>query len=189
MITPIVAFSSLAPQEWGMLAVAFASVAYGCFVWGKSKSAKPEPVKSAALPPQSAAATPNTDAAVVTFVGLLQEKGRLIDFLMDDVTGYSDAQVGAAARVVHQGCQAVMREHLTIEPIAQESEGATVTLPAGYATGDFRLSGNVTGEPPYEGTLVHQGWKVSQVRLPRLVGLDEDGETLPHIAPAQVELS
>lgn len=191
MMTPTLAFSSLAAAEWGLLAVAFLSVAFGCFTLGKSRGARqqPEPVKSAPLP-TTAQSAPNTDAAVLTFLGVLQEKGRLIDFLMDDVTAYSDAQVGAAARVVHQGCQSALKEHLSVEPIASEAEGASISLPEGYSAGDYRLSGNVSGEPPYNGVLVHKGWRAADVRLPRTIAsVDGTEAALPLLAPAQVEVS
>jgi hypothetical protein len=110
----------------------------------------------------------------------------LVDFFMDDVTGFNDAEVGAAARVVHQGCTAVLKEHLTIEPVAQEDEGTLLSMPEGYNAADFRLLGNVSGEPPYEGTLVHKGWRATRVNLPRTIGNDD---SLPNIAAAQVELS
>ena len=184
-MTPIVAFSQLAPHEWGILAIAFLSVAFGSFLLGRRKKAAPDPVKSASLPSKPTS-SPSADVEVIAFLSLLQEKGRLVDFLMDDVTSYSDAQVGAAARVVHQGCQAVLKEHLSIEPIAQEPEGSQISLPEGYDAANFRLSGNVSGEPPYEGSLVHKGWKATEVKLPRTTGNDD---TLPNIAAAQVELS
>jgi hypothetical protein len=66
-----------------------------------SSSARAKPRANAApsslnrrLPPENQA-----EAEVVAFVGLLQDKGRFVDFLMDDVALYNDAQVGAAARV------------------------------------------------------------------------------------------
>ena len=53
------------------------------------------------------------EAEIVSFLATLQEQGRLIDFLMDDITTYDDGQVGAAARVVHQGCKAALQEHFS----------------------------------------------------------------------------
>jgi hypothetical protein len=64
---------------------------------------------------------------------MLQARGRLIDFLMDDINAYSDAQVGAAARVVHAGCKAALLEHVRISPVRTEGEGATVQVAAGYS--------------------------------------------------------
>lgn len=185
MTAKTIAFTSLAPHEWTILAIAFLVVAFGSFLLGRRKRPAPEPVKAAA-PPSQPPSSRRAEAEVTTFLGLLQEKGRLIDFLMDDVTGYSDAQVGSAARVVHQGCQTVLKEHLTIEPIAKEQEGEPINLQPGYPAADYRLLGNVTGQPPYQGVLVHKGWKVNKIHLPRTTG---QSDTLPNIAAAQVELS
>ena len=185
MTSPIFAFMGMAPQEWGILGIAVVLVACGSFALGRRRRVEPAPVTSAAVP-GLAVAGPRAEAEVIGFLSLLQEKGRLIDFLMDDVTGYSDTEVGAAARVVHQGCRAVLEEHLSVEPIAQEAEGAQVTLPVGYAASDYRLLGKVSGDPPYRGTLVHQGWKPARLNLPRTIGPEG---SLPNIAAAQVELS
>lgn len=99
----------------------------------------------------------------------LQEKGRFIDFVMDDVTKYNDAQVGAAARVVHAGCKSVMSDYLKITSISTESEQSTVTLEEGYNTHEFKIIGNVKGNAPFVGKLIHKGWKVEKVNLPELL--------------------
>jgi hypothetical protein len=104
---------------------------------------------------------------------------------MDDITAYDNAQVGAAARVVHQGCRTALREHFKIHPIRDESEGASVTVAAGYPADEYRLVGKIGGEAPFTGTLVHRGWKTESVKLPRIV---RTGDRLPTIAPAEVEL-
>src|SRR5688572_25231603 len=49
----------------------------------------PEPPKLHAAPTESA----------LQLLGLLQREGRLLDFLMEDMSGYADAEIGAAARV------------------------------------------------------------------------------------------
>ena len=126
------------------------------------------------------------DAEVITLLGLLQEKGRLLDFAMDDIASYSDAQVGAAARVVHQGCRDVLTQHFEVSPVAAEKEGGMITVPAEAAKSDYRLAGKISGEGPFTGTLVHKGWKTARVKLPRLIKADEG--KLPVIAPAQVEI-
>jgi hypothetical protein len=151
-----------------------------------SPQAAPPPaaVAVAAQPPPPPAN--QAEAEVVAFVGLLQEKGRLVDFLMEDVASYDDTQVGAAARVVHQGCRAVLSEHFKIAPVSEAEEGSRVTVPAGYAADEYRLMGKISGEPPFTGTLLHKGWKTDSVRLPRILKSSE--KRLPSIAPAQVEL-
>jgi hypothetical protein len=130
------------------------------------------------LPPE------RVNASGLLVLSLLQREGRLIDFLQENVTAFSDAEVGAAARVVHAGCKKVFAEHFTVEPVLKESEGATVTLPAGFDAGRIRLTGNVAGQPPFRGALKHHGWVASAVRLPVV------SETLdPRVlAPAEVEL-
>jgi hypothetical protein len=139
----------------------------------------PAPAPVPASPPANAAA-----AEIIAFFGLLQEKGRLLDFLMDDITPYEDAQVGAASRVVHQGCRDVLREHFDITPVCPSEEGSTVTVPAGDEAADYRLVGRISGEPPFSGTLVHKGWKTATVKLPRVAA----GKRLPALTPAEVEL-
>lgn len=144
------------------------------------------PVVEAARPVAPPPAANQADAEVVSFLAMLQRKGRFVDFLMDDITVYTDAQVGAAARVVHDGCKSALNEHLSISPIREEKEGASVEVPAGYAADEYRLVGRIAGEPPFRGMLVHRGWRTKAVNLPRILKLDED--RLPTIAPAEVEL-
>jgi hypothetical protein len=140
------------------------------------------PAPAPIQPPAPAAH--QAEAEIVAFFGLLQEKGRLVDFLMEDITPYEDAEVGAAARVIHQGGRQVLQEYFHVTPISEAAEGTQVTVPAGYATDQFRLVGKLTGEPPFTGTLLHKGWKTEFVKLPRIV----NPERLPSIAPAEVEL-
>jgi hypothetical protein len=117
---------------------------------------------------------------------MLQARGRLVDFLMDDINAYGDAQVGAAARVVHTGCKAALLEHFRISPVRTEGEGATVKVAAGYSPDEYRLLGKISGPAPFSGVLVHHGWKTDAVNLPRILRSSTD--RLPAIAPAEVEL-
>lgn len=151
----------------------------------------PPPAPAApASPPPAVPAAPAvrnlSEAEAIGLLGVFQTKGRLIDFLMDDIGAYSDAQVGAAARVVQQGCKTALLEHFTVVPVSAEREGSRVTVPAGAAAGEFELVGKIAGEPPFSGVLVHKGWKATSVRLPR--SLLADAQHLPPFAPAQVEL-
>lgn len=140
----------------------------------------------AAQPLPISAPANQAEAEIVSFLATLQAKGRLVDFLMDDINAYNDAQVGAAARVVHAGCKAALDEHFRIAPIRPESEGATVQVPAGYAADEYRLLGRISGQAPFSGVLVHHGWRTDQVKLPRI--LRDSTDRLPTIAPAEVEL-
>ncbi len=116
---------------------------------------------------------------------MLQREGRLIDFLQEEVAAYSDADVGAAARVVHAGCRKVLQQALALEPVLKDSEGAAVTVPTGFDAQQIRVTGNVAGNPPFHGALKHHGWVTTAVRLPAI------SESLdPRVlAPAEVELS
>jgi hypothetical protein len=152
-----------------------------------------KPVQATVSPPPSTTVQPpppavnQAEAEVVAFVGLLQEKGRLVDFLMEELTSYEDAQVGAAARVIHQGCRQVLQEHFKISAVSGAEEGSQVTVPAGYFADEFRIVGKLSGDPPFTGKLIHKGWKTESVKLPRIV--QTQGKRLPVIAPAEVELT
>ena len=144
--------------------------------------------KAQQAPMQSVAEQPvlvesNPDSAL-QLLGLLQQEGRLVDFLEEEVAQYSDAEIGAAVRVVHEGCRKALHEHLTLLPIRPEAEGARVTLEAGFDASAVRPTGNLVGEPPFTGTLAHRGWRATAVRLPKLV----KGHDVRVIAPAEVEL-
>ncbi|WP_321783381.1 DUF2760 domain-containing protein [Burkholderia pyrrocinia] len=139
----------------------------------------PAPVKAPA--PELREASPQ---AALQLLGLLQRDARFIDFVEEDIAGYADADIGAAARLVHDGCRAALREHFTIMPVRDEAEGSRVTLPAGFDATAVRVTGNVVGSAPFTGTVSHRGWRVSDVRLPKLTG-SHDASV---VAPAEVEL-
>ena len=148
---------------------------------------EPKPAKGEIATPMAVPAASNqAEAEIVSFLATLQERGRLVDFLMEDITTYDDAQVGAAARVVHEGCKAALREQFDIRSVREENEGSVITIPAGYAADEYRLIGNIRGAGPFSGTLVHRGWKAERVKLPRVLRVTVD--RLPAISPAEVEL-
>lgn len=118
-------------------------------------------------------------------LALLQREGRFVDFLREDIAGFSDADVGTAARVVHDGCARAIGQYFDLEPVRTEAEGAAVELPAGYDAARVRVTGNVVGEPPFRGTLAHHGWRVAASRLPSTT----PGHDPRILAPAEVELA
>ncbi len=152
----------------------------------RERKPQPAPRAEAVQPAPPPPAGSRAEAEVITLLATLQQKGRLIDFLMDDITAYNDAQVAAAARVVHEGCRAALNEHVEITPIRSEAEGSSVTVPPGYAADEYRLVGKIAGQAPFTGTLVHRGWRTDAVKLPRI--LPAAGDRLPTIAPAEIEL-
>ena len=132
-------------------------------------------------PPPLKEAAPD---AALQLLALLQRDARLIDFVGEDLGGYADAEIGVAARVVHEGCAKVLREHFSLVPVRPEAEGSRVTLQAGFDAAAIRITGNVVGQPPFAGNLTHRGWRVTEVRLPTLAG-QHDARV---VAPAEVEL-
>lgn len=125
-----------------------------------------------------------TPDAALQLLSLLQKEARFIDFIKEDVGAFSDADIGAAARVVHQGCVKAINEHFTLVPVSNDSEGNRVTLNPGFDAASFRLTGNIVGQAPFTGTLVHKGWQVTELRLPKLT----EGHNAKIVAPAEVEL-
>jgi hypothetical protein len=140
-----------------------------------------EPDSSLAAP---APAGPGAEEGALELLALLQREGRFVDFVQQDVAAFSDADIGAAARVVHDGCRRALGAHLVVEPVRAEDEGSRVTLEAGFDADAVKLTGNVGGHAPFSGTLRHRGWRASRVTLPDLVG-SHDRRVL---APAEVEL-
>ena len=126
----------------------------------------------------------SADASHLRLLGILQQSGRLIDFLKEDVTGYTDDQIGAAVRKIHEDCGKSLEELVTIRPLMEEAEGATVRIPAGYDSAAIKVVGKVKGEPPYQGTLMHKGWKAHKRSLPKKA----NEQVSDVIFPAEVEI-
>ena len=151
---------------------------------GVGPVAAPAPAPAPAPVPAAPVLRAPTAESALQLLSLFQREARLIDFTQENLAAYSDADIGAAARVVHEGCARVLREHFTIEPVRAEAEGVRVTLEEGFDAASVRLTGNVVGQAPFKGTLSHRGWKASKVTLPQLAE-KHDARVL---APAEVEL-
>ena len=143
---------------------------------------KPEPAKPEPSRPEPKRDAPET--AALQLLAALQREGRFIDFAREDITGVSDADLGAAARLVHAGSRRVLDGWFTIEAIWPGEEGSRVVVQAGFDARRIRLTGNVTGEAPFNGSLTHHGWRAASVKLPTVSGAAD----ATVIAPAEVEL-
>jgi hypothetical protein len=137
------------------------------------------PMKATPAPapkPQSGPA----DGAV-QILSVLQRDARLMDFLMEDISGYSDEQVGAAVRDVQQQSRQALERYLKLQPVIDGVEG-DFTKTDGLAASSVKLVGNVppSGKAP-GGLLRHKGWKAEKVDLPAL----PPGNIL---APAEIEV-
>lgn len=125
-----------------------------------------------------------TDPAHLRLLALLQKDGRLIDFLKEDISSFSDAQVGAAVRTIHTKCRESLEEFVTLRPLFTEEEGSMVTIPQGYDPSTVKITGNVKGKPPYQGILRHKGWKAHKESLPKVI--QEKDRSV--VCPAEVEI-
>ncbi|MES1177117.1 MAG: DUF2760 domain-containing protein [Myxococcales bacterium] len=144
---------------------------------------EPTPVPAPELPaPPVVAKEPSLDAAL-QLLSLLQREGRFVDFVQQDIAAFPDADIGAAARVVHEGCRRALSTHARVISVRSEAEGSSLTLSA--ASPDVKLVGNVAGSAPFRGVLRHRGWRVQGLSLPKLVGA-QDPEV---VAPAELELA
>jgi hypothetical protein len=121
----------------------------------------------------------------ITLLAALQREGRFVDFLKEELAGFSDAQIGAVARDLHRDCAKVVERMFAIEPLLSEAEGASVEVPSSFDAGCYRLVGNVSGTPPFRGALAHHGWQATACELPAWVGGDAAARV---VAPAEVEV-
>jgi len=117
---------------------------------------------------------------------ILQRDARLIDFLMEDIAGYADDQIGAAVRTLHSDCKTSLNRHVALAPVIDGVEGTFQKVDASKAPDPNRIKliGNVppSGKVP-GGTLRHRGWIASSINLPAL------GKQDPAIlAPAELEV-
>jgi len=146
---------------------------------------KPEPKTDRPAPAAPSPTAEPSPQPVIQLLSSLQSKGRFIDFLQEDLSPYGDAQIGAVARSVHQGCNRALAEYVEMKSIFDESEGTEVAVPPNFDVNSVRLTGNVSGNPPFHGILRHRGWKAVKVRLPKAAaGRDKE----PVLAPAEVEI-
>jgi hypothetical protein len=126
-----------------------------------------------------------SEIAIVQTLGLLQREGRLIDFLLEDIEPYDDAQIGAAVREVHRGCKAALKEVFGLSPVLKAAEGSQVEIEEDFDPTRIKLIGNVHGNPPFKGTLRHCGWKFTEAHLPEWTAKEKTDV----LAPAEVEIS
>jgi hypothetical protein len=141
-------------------------------------------VKESSTIKESSTVKKSSPESALQFLGLLQQEARLVDFVQEEIGAYSDEEVGAAARVVHEGSKKAINEYFTLSPIRTEDEESRVTLAEGFNASEVRLTGNVVGAAPFTGTLIHRGWRAEAVNLPKLSA----GHDTTIIAAAEVEL-
>ena len=151
---------------------------------GLQEASKPVAQPTAPLPAADPVLKEASPDAALQLLTLLQQEARFIDFVNEDLSGHSDADIGAVARIVHEGAGKTVKEYFKLDPVRTEEEESRITVPAGFNAAEIRLTGNVVGTAPFSGTLVHRGWKVTEVKLPKLA----KGHDTTVIAAAEVEL-
>lgn len=117
-------------------------------------------------------------------LSVLQREGRLVDFFAEDLSLYEDAQIGAAVRTIQEDCKKTINKYLAPKAVVDQPEGEEVTIEADFDPSAIKLTGNVTGEPPFKGILRHKGWQATKSDLPEL----SDSQDSKIISPAEVEI-
>lgn len=139
----------------------------------------PNPAKA----PPVVEKSPRSDA--ITLLATLQREARFVDIVGESLDGYSDAQIGAAARDVLRDCGKVLTRAFSLQPVLTGEEGTSVQIPAGYEVERYRLTGDVSRDPPFSGKLMHAGWQATKCDLPTWTGSPKAAMV---IAPAEVQL-
>ena len=181
----------LGTRLWFAWACFFRVLFDGLFAARAFRARLPAPAPAPALETEPekkliAPAPPNEPSIepALQLLALLQREGRFVDFLEEDVTTFSDSDIGAAARLVHDGCRKALRAHGKLSPVRAEEEGQKVTVAEGTSPAEVKLVGNVTGSAPFNGVLRHRGWRLDALSLPTAIAKHD----VRVIAPAEVEL-
>ena len=141
------------------------------------------PAKPAAAPAPPPAPVVKTADGALQLLGILQRDSRLVDFLMEDITGYEDDQVGAAVREMHDQCRDAVQRYVTLQPVIDGVEGTFANAPSADPN-VVKFVGNVPAKPPSGGILRHKGWRAAKVDLPAPAGKQD----VSVLAPAEIEI-
>lgn len=125
------------------------------------------------------------DRMFLYLLSVLQREGRLMDFFFEEIDSYEDAQIGAAVRNIHENCKKAIVKNLLPKAIINEKEGEQITIQQNFDSVSIKLTGNVTGEPPFQGVVRHRGWKAGKLDKPVLSSSVHDSKI---ITPAEVEI-
>ncbi|MCX7822133.1 MAG: DUF2760 domain-containing protein [Syntrophobacterales bacterium] len=187
---------------WGTVAIITCALWLSLLLVGRKRidraleEAKKESLKNVTVPQRSNATSTPIESVVKTgeegsmiaafqLLSVFQREGRFIDFLREDLSLYDDSQIGAAVRNLQESWKKVFQEYISIEPVFSEPEGSQVTISAGFDPNKIKLTGDVIGEPPFEGVVMHRGWKLVKINLPAFTAAHRR-EWI--IAPAEIEV-
>lgn len=168
-----------------LLRISFVKVLEKTGYGKKQKVKQPKPASSETtpskdVPPKVAL----NNRMFLHLLSVLQREGRLVDFLAEDLSAFDDAQIGAAVRNIHENCKKTMDKYIAPKPVLEDQEGNTIAVPPDFDPDAIKLTGNVTGNPPFTGILRHRGWQATKLNIPTFSG-KKDTKV---IAPAEVEI-
>lgn len=159
-----------------------AAKAYG-YVKASTGASKTVPVAKAAPPAPKAPEVKTSDGAL-QMLGILQRDGRLLDLLMEDISGAEDDQIGAAFRSVQEQCRDSLEKYLRLAPVIDGVEGSYTKIESNDPA-VVKLLGNVPADGKAQGGLLrHKGWRAEHIDLPHLARSQKPEV----IAPAEVEI-
>ncbi len=182
---------------WTLVGLAIGAIVRPCKVAADGSA---NAVSSDAASPSLSANAPTSEAKrpltgsgrndAITLLATLQREARFVDIVKEPLAGYSDAQVGAATRDVLRDCGTVLERLFELVPVVDQTEGSDVDVPSGFDTGRFRVTGNapsgdIPGDAPSRGSLVHHGWEARKCALPRWAGTADSANV---VAPAELEI-
>lgn len=142
---------------------------------------KPEPV-----PVAEPVDLHNVTDGALQILQILQRDSRMIDFFMEDISSYSDDQIGAAVRSLHADCRASLNRHVSLVPVIDGVEGTFQKLDSSKTPDPNRIKliGNVPANGKVAGGILrHRGWSAASVALPLLGKADATVLT-----PAELEV-
>jgi hypothetical protein len=103
---------------------------------------------------------------------------------MEDIGQYTDDQVGAAVRSLHDQSRSVLDRYVTLQPVIDGVEGTPTRIEKRDAN-SIKLLGNVPADgKASQGVLRHKGWRAERVDLPKLAS----GQDVKILAPAEIEI-
>ncbi|MFM7143117.1 MAG: DUF2760 domain-containing protein [Alphaproteobacteria bacterium] len=127
---------------------------------------------------------PPSPEIALRLLAALQEEARLLDFVQEDLSGASDADIGGAVRGIQAALRKSIAERIDLEPILPGEDGDAVEVPQGFDPARIRVTGRPSGEPPFRGVLRHGGWRAKEARLPQ----PSSGSDPAILMPAEVEV-
>lgn len=185
-------FSLIVPVTGGVFLL-FSIILWAMLKWYGKSAAEKEPAEEETETVSSGKGKDTADQRIeqerrqrifLHMLSVLQREGRLLDFFDEDLSNYEDEQIGAAVRSIQEDCRKAVQRYIAPRPFFTQEEGEHVEIDRGFDPDSVKLTGNVTGNPPFKGILRHRGWKAGKKEVPRLS--DKYDPTI--ITPAEVEI-